>query len=170
MKPRVYVIILVLIIPIQATLLNPLSLGGIKPDLPLAILYIIGLLTGPAEASIAGIAIGLIQDVGSASFFGFSGLSRGLVGLGVGLLGSKALEISSPVIVLFLAAFSLAEGVFVSLFLQTTYGDVPFFTLVAGRLLPQTIYTTVLCFFLLRLVSKREVLLLIKRRDIQKEI
>jgi hypothetical protein len=56
MKPRIYFIILLLIIPVQASLLSPLSLAGIKPDLALAVLYIIGLLTSPGEAALAGSA------------------------------------------------------------------------------------------------------------------
>lgn len=170
MKPYVYFIILVLIIPFQASLLSPLSIVGIKPDLALAVLYIIGLLTGPIEAALAGMGIGLLQDIGSASLFGFSGLTRGLVGLGAGLLGSRVLDISNPMIVLFLGIFSLGEGLLISLFLQTTYGDVPFFTMIAGRLVPQAIYTSALCFLLLRLASQRNILRLLKRRDIQKEL
>ncbi len=170
MKPYVYAFILVLIIPFQSTLLNPLSIFGIKPDLSLAILFIIGLLTGPVEAALVGISIGLVQDIGSASLLGFSGLTRGLVGLGSGLLGSRVLDISNPVIVLFLTIFSLVEGILISLFLQTTYGEVPFFTMIAGRLVPQAIYTSVLCFFLLRFVNRRDILHLLKRRDIQKEL
>jgi len=170
MKPYVYALILMLIIPFQSTLLNSISIFGIKPDLALSVLFIIGLLTGPVEAALAGISIGLVQDIGSASLFGFSGLTRGLVGLGAGLLGTRVLDITNPVIVLFLAIFSLVEGIFISLFLQATYGAVPFFTIIAGRLVPQAIYTSALCFFLLRLANRRDILRLLKRRDIQKEI
>ncbi len=170
MKPYVYTLILVLIIPFQSTLLNPLSVYGIKPDLALAVLFIIGLLTGPVEAALAGMSIGLIQDIGSASLLGFSGLTRGLVGLGAGLLGSRVLDISNPVIVLFLAVFSLIEGLLISVFLQATYGAVPFVTMVTGRLIPQAIYTSLLCVLLLRFANKRNVLRLLKRRDIQKEL
>ncbi|HUI45568.1 MAG TPA: hypothetical protein VL122_06250 [Nitrospirota bacterium] len=170
MKPYVYAFILMLIIPFQSTLLDPLSVFGIKPDLALAVLFIIGLLTGPVEAALAGISIGLVQDIGSASLFGFSGLTRGLVGLGAGLLGSRVLDISNPVIVLFLTVFSLLEGIVISIFLQAIYGEVPFFTMIAGRLVPQAIYTSVLCFLLLRLANRRDILRLLKRRDILKEL
>ncbi len=170
MKPYVYVLILLLIIPFQSTLLNPISVFGIKPDLALALLFIIGLFTGPVEAALAGIGIGLVQDIGSVSLFGFSGFTRGLVGLGAGLLGSRVLDISNPVIVLFLAVFSLIEGVFISIFLQATYGAVPFVTLLTGRLVPQAIYTSILCFLLLHLALKRDFRHLLKRRDIQKEL
>jgi len=170
MKSYVYAVILVLIIPFQSTLLSPLSIFGIKPDLSLALLFIIGLLTGPVEAALVGISIGLVLDIGSASLLGFSGLTRGLVGFGAGLLGSRVLDIFNPVLVLFLTIFSLAEGIFISLFLQATYGEVPFFTMIVGRLVPQAIYTSVLCFFLLRFANRRDILHLLKRRNIQKEL
>jgi len=169
MKPRVYLGILLLILPFQASLLNPLSLAGIKPDLALVVVFIIGLLTGPAEAALAGMGIGLVQDIGSASLLGFSGLTRGLVGLAAGQLGIKVLDIGSPTIVLFLAAISLAEGVLISLFLQVTYGALPFFSMIAGRLLPQALVSGILGLVVLRLINRKDVLAMLIRRNVQKE-
>ncbi len=170
MKPRVYVIIFLLIIPFQASLFNQLPFGVIRPDVGMAILFIIGLLTSPVESALAGMGMGLLQDINSASLIGFSGLTRGLVGLAAGLLGSKVLDISSPAVVVFLAAFSLAEGVLISLFLQVTYGAVPFFSILTGRLLPQAFSTGMLGLLLLHLVGKKGVLPALKRRHLQKEI
>ena len=169
MKPRVYLAIFVLIIPLQASLLDPLSIGGIKPDLALTVLYLIGLLTSPLEATLAGVSIGLVQDIGSASLIGFTGMTRGLEGLAAGLLGSRVLDISSPAIILVLAVFSLAEGLFITAFLQVTYGDVPFLGIMGSRVLPQALYTSLLGFFLLRLVTRKDVLPALMRRDFQKE-
>jgi rod shape-determining protein MreD len=170
MKPRVYVVLLLLIVPFQASLLDIISLGGIKPDLSLAVLFVIGLLTTPAEAAIAGMGIGLLQDIASASLIGFSGLTRGLVGLAAGLLGKRVIDSSSPAVVPFLALFSLAEGVLISSFLQVTEGAVPFISMIAGRLLPQAIYTSLLGLLVLRLVNRKNVLPLLRRRDLQKEL
>lgn len=170
MKPRVYGVVLLLIIPFQATLLGPLSLGEVKPDLALAVLFVIGLLTGPIEATLAGVGIGLIQDIGSASLIGFSGFTRGLAGLAAGLLGTRVLDIGSPAIALFLALFSFAEGVLIALFLQVTAGDVPFLSLMASRFLPQALYTSILGLVILRLINKRHILTMLKRRDLQKEL
>jgi rod shape-determining protein MreD len=170
MKPRVYLGILLLIIPFQASLLNPLSLAGIKPDFALVVVFIIGLLTGPAEAAMAGMGVGLVQDIGSASLLGFSGFTRGLVGLAAGLLGAKVLDIGSPTIVLFLAAVSLAEGILISLFLQVTYGAVPFFSMISGRLLPQAVSTAVLGLVVLQLINRKDVLAMLIRRNLQKEL
>ncbi len=170
MKPLVYFTILLLIIPVQAGLFEPLSLGGIKPDLALALLYIIGLLTGPREAALAGMAIGLVQDIGTASFIGFSGLTRGLIGLSAGLLGRRVLDLTSPSNSIFLAAFSLLEGISIALLLQMFYGSVPFFSLIAGRILPQALYTGVLGAVLLRLIGSKNVLSALMRRTVQREL
>jgi rod shape-determining protein MreD len=170
MKPWVYLMLLLLIIPLQASLLTPLSVGGVKPDLALALLFVIGLVTGPVEGAFAGMAIGLIQDIGSASLLGFTGLSRGMIGLLAGLFGRRVLDIESPAIVLFLVVFSMAEGIYISLFLQTTSGAVPFFSLIAGRIVPQALYTGLFGLLMLHLLKKKKVLTVLKRRDIQKEL
>jgi rod shape-determining protein MreD len=170
MKPLVYFTILLLIIPVQAGLFEPLSLGGIKPDLALALLYIIGLLTGPREAALAGMAIGLVQDIGAASFIGFSGFTRGLIGLSAGLLGRRVLDLTSPSNSIFLAAFSLLEGTCMALVLQLFYGSVPFFSLLAGRILPQALYTGVLGAVLLKLLGGKNVLSALMRRTVQREL
>ena len=170
MKGRVYVVLLVLLLPLQAGLLAMLSIRGITPDLGLTALFIIGLLTGPAEATVAGIGIGLLQDIGSASFLGFTGLTRGLVGLGAGLIGTRVLDRSNPFIVLVLVLFSVIEGILISFFLQVTYGEVPFFALLFSRFIPQAVYTGLLCLILLRVVNHRGVLPMLKRQEIGKEI
>lgn len=169
MKPRVYVMLLILIIPLQASLLGPLSLGGIKPDLGLAALYCIGLLTGPGEAALAGMALGLIQDLGSAGLIGFTGLTRGLIGLLAGVLGRRVLDLASPSNIVFIAGFGVAEGIFIALFLQAFRGDVPFFGMLFTHMLPAALYTGVLGYLLLRLVTRKGVLAALRRRSLQKE-
>jgi rod shape-determining protein MreD len=169
MKPRVYLMMLLLIIPAQASLFSPLSLAGIKPDLPLALIYIIGLLTGPTEASLAGMGIGLVQDIGSASLVGMNGFTRGLIGLGAGFLGRRVLDIASPSNVIFLAAFSLMEGIVISMFMQIFYGSVPFFSMFFTRMVPQALYTGLLGTLMLRFISNKNVATQLMRRSLQKE-
>ena len=170
MKSHFYLIVLLLLIPFQASLLDPLSLGGIKPDLALALLYIVGLLTSPAEAMIAGMGVGLLQDIGSASLIGLTGLTRGLVGLSAGLLGKQVLDIRSPTNSIFLALFSLLEGICITLFMQVYYGSVPFFSILTGRLLPQAIYTGILGVVLLQLMNRKDVIAVLRRGTVQKEL
>ena len=167
MKPRYYAAILLLILPVQASLLSPLSLGGVRPDLALALLFVIGLLTGPLEAALAGMALGLLQDISAASMIGLTGFTRGLVGLGAGLLGRRMFDRTSPSTVLFLTGFSLAEGMFIAILLQLFYGSVPFWNLLFTRMVPQALYTGLLGYFLLQPLRNRKLVLALKRRVIQ---
>lgn len=169
MKPRVYVVLLVLLLPLQASLFSPLSIAGITPDLGLAVLYAIGLLTGPMEAALAGIALGLMQDIGSASFLGYTALSRGLVGLLMGIFGRQVLDISSPSNTLFLAAFVIGEGIFHALFIEVLHGSVPFFRLLVFYLIPQAIATGVLGMLLFKMINSRRTLEALTRRSLRRE-
>jgi hypothetical protein len=50
------------------------------------------------------------------------------------------------------------------------YGSIPFFSLMAGRILPQALYTGVLGAVLLKLVVRKDVLTVLVRWDVQKEL
>ncbi|MEK6743085.1 MAG: hypothetical protein AABZ15_05730 [Nitrospirota bacterium] len=169
MKPRAYLIIFLLLIPLQASLFGPLPLGAAVPDLGLAVLYCVGLLTGPIEGALAGIAIGLLQDVGSASLLGFSGFTRGLAGLVTGLLGRRVLDIQSPSNIIFLFVISLADSLFSALFLEITYGSVPVVGLFFGRAILRAATTALTGYAILRLITGKHVLSWIRRRELQKE-
>jgi len=170
MKPRMYLIVLLLLLPLQASLFGPLLLGGIAPDLGLAVLYCIGLLAGPVEAALAGVFIGLIQDVGSANLIGFSGLTRGVVGLFAGVLGKRVLDIQSPSNIVILFVFCLAESLLSALFLEITYGSVPLVGLFFGRMVPRAITTAVVGYAILRLITGKNSLAWMRRRELQKEL
>jgi rod shape-determining protein MreD len=170
MKPVVYLIILLLLVPVQASLFAPLTRIGLRPDLGLAVLYAISLITGPVEGALAGIAIGLVLDFSSASFIGLSGLSLGILGLFAGLLGKRVLDISSPSNIVFLAGFSIAQSLMVIVFLETAYGSVPVWSLIFRRMLPGAAATAVAGYFLLRFATRRDVLRLVLRRELRKEL
>lgn len=155
MKPLVYLVALLFLIPFQGSVLDLVPLGGIKPDAALALLYCIGLLAGPIEGAFAGMAVGLLQDIGSASLLGFSGFSRGLIGLGAGMLGRHVLDIASPSNIFFIVAFSAAEFVLTAVVLGVFYGALPFFGLFFSRMLPSAMLTGVLGYFMLRLISRK---------------
>ncbi|MDA8099781.1 MAG: rod shape-determining protein MreD [Nitrospiraceae bacterium] len=170
MKPRAYVVIFLLLLPLQAAVLSPLARIGIRPDLALALAYLIGLLTGPVEGAIAGMGIGLLQDIGSASLIGFSGITHGAVGYLAGFLGQRVLDIQSPSNVIFLALFCLAQSLLAALFLDLTYGSFPLFRQFFIRMVPQALFTAIAGHLILRYATRRTVLPLIRRRELQKEM
>ncbi len=169
MKPVAYALIFLLLLPIQASLLAPLARIGLAPDLGMAVLFVIGLLTTPVEAAFAGVAIGLLQDAGSASLFGLSGLTLGIVGLVTGLLGQRMLDIQSSSNVVFLAAFSLTGSLLTVLFLDVLYGGFPVLGPFFVRMVPRAAATALAGLFILRFATRRSVLPMIRRRELQKE-
>lgn len=169
MKPRVYVILLLVIVPVQASILSSVSLRGVTPDAALAALYCIGLLTGPLEAAIAGMALGLLQDISSTSLIGFTGLLRGLIGLAAGFLGRHVLDISSLSNVLFITIFALAESATIALSLQVIQGSTPFFGTFFSHMVPGALLTGMFGYLVLQLVSRKGVLSALRRRAFLKE-
>ena len=164
-----YLVFFLLLVPVQASLLAPLSRFGLAPDLGMAVLYFIGLLAGPIEGALAGVAVGLLLDIASAGLIGFSGITRGIVGLAAGYMGSRILDPQSPSNMLFLAFFSLAEALVTMIYLDTTYGSFPILSLFFGRMLPRAVVTALAGYWLLRLIMRRNVLGMIRRRELQKE-
>jgi len=169
MKPRVYIILFLLVIPVQASLLNPLSLFGIRPDIILVLLYVIGLLTGPVEGALAGMGLGLLQDISSASPLGFDALTRGLFGLSAGFLGQQVLDIASPANIIFLSAFCLLEGIVVSIFMQALYGSGPYLSMLFTSTLPRAVYTGLLGTVVLQFIQDKDLSSMLLRRSLQKE-
>jgi rod shape-determining protein MreD len=170
MKPRVYFLVFLLLIPVQASLLAPLVRIGLRPDLGLILVSMIGLLTGPGEAALAGIGIGLLLDLGSASLIGFSGLIYGIMGLCAGLLGQRVLDMQSRSNVLFLAAMSMFQSLLAAFFLEMTYGSFPLLSHFFRRMVPQAVVTAAAGLFILRYATRREILVWIRRRELQREL
>lgn len=152
MKFWVYVLILIIILPLQSSILRPLAIFGFLPDIILVTVYIVGLLRGPREAVFLGMALGLLQDIHSGGLLGLTGFSRGIMGLLAGLLGRHVLNVASMSNLIFITGFSLIEGILISIFIRIFYGDLSFFTFLFNKLLPSAAYTGVIGAVLIRLL------------------
>lgn len=87
MKALLYVGLALGLIPVQSTVLDHLSLAGVRPDLCLIAASLIGFFGGVADGVLMGALLGFEQDLFSAgeAWVGFitkagSGLAGGLVG------------------------------------------------------------------------------------------
>ncbi len=74
---------------LQATLSTRFAVVGVSPDLPLVWGLCVGLLGGPRAGALAGFGAGLIEGALRQAEIGALSLSRGLGGLGAGLLATK---------------------------------------------------------------------------------
>ncbi len=69
---------------LQTTFIPFLSVGGFLPDLFVIWVVYVALRRGQMEATIAGFAVGLLQDAVSIQFFGLAALSKTVCGFTAG--------------------------------------------------------------------------------------
>ena len=93
MKRISYIFILLLLIPVQTTVLDRLSIHGIKPDLGLIVVYLIGFQRGTREGVVMGVLIGLLMDSFSGGVWGMNLLTKPIIGGWAGLLGRTVLNV-----------------------------------------------------------------------------
>jgi len=74
---------------IQTSLLAPLSVGGIRPDLVLVVVVAFALHYGPLEGLLLGLAVGFAVDVYGGRLIGMGGLSKLVSGAVAGVMGEK---------------------------------------------------------------------------------
>jgi rod shape-determining protein MreD len=75
---------------VQTTLLQFLTVAGVKPDLVLVIVIYLGLIEGPNLGCLSGFSLGLFEDAYSGiSLGGVNALSKTIVGFLSGLLGKR---------------------------------------------------------------------------------
>lgn len=110
MKLFLYLILVLLLVPVQATLLPHLSVWNIKPDLGLVAAAFVGLFAGEMEGLLVGLAIGWVLNLFSAGELWLSLLMNGGVGLVAGFLGRQVSQVTSISVGLGLLAASLASG------------------------------------------------------------
>lgn len=85
MKYAWYIGLFLLVVPVQTTVLEAASVGGIRPDLCLVTAVLVGLTVGPLEGLLMGLGLGFVQDLFSAGPFGLNLLIKGVSGCLAGL-------------------------------------------------------------------------------------
>jgi hypothetical protein len=110
MKFLFYVILVLLLVPLQTTLLPHLSVWNIKPDLGLVAAALVGLFAGELEGLLVGLAIGWVLSLFSAGELWLSLLTNGGVGLLAGFLGRQVSQVTSISLGVGLLLVSLANG------------------------------------------------------------
>ncbi|RPH81397.1 MAG: hypothetical protein EHM80_02480 [Nitrospiraceae bacterium] len=110
MKFLFYLILILLLVPVQTTLLPHLSVWDIKPDLGLVAAALIGLFTGELEGLLVGLTIGWILNLFSAGELWLSLLTNGGVGLLAGFLGRQVSQVTAFSLGGVLVLVSLVSG------------------------------------------------------------
>jgi hypothetical protein len=80
-----------LVVPLQMEVAGVIAIGGIRPDLPGAVVYGIGLLGGPWTGGVAGLVVGLLADRFSGGLVGPQLAAKICIGVVGGVLGRRLL-------------------------------------------------------------------------------
>ena len=94
MKFLFYFVLVLLLVPMQTTLLPHLTVWNIKPDLGLVAAALIGLFAGELEGFLVGLTIGWVLNLFSAGELWLSLLTNGGVGLLAGFLGRQVSQVT----------------------------------------------------------------------------
>ncbi|MBX3326681.1 MAG: hypothetical protein KF682_12350 [Nitrospira sp.] len=110
MKTFIYGAIIVGVVPVQSVLLPHLTLWGVKPDLGLVAVCLIGLISGELDGLLVGVAIGWALSLFSAQDVITGAMLKGGLGFIAGLAGRQMVYLSPLVLVVGLLAISCLVG------------------------------------------------------------
>ena len=102
--------LVLLLVPVQTTLLPHVAIWDIKPDLGLVAAALIGVLAGELEGLIVGLAVGWVLNLYSAGDLWLNLVTTAGAGLFAGLLARQVAEITPTIFSVGLLLLSLAGG------------------------------------------------------------
>lgn len=114
MKASVYSVLLLCLVPVQSVLLSHVGLWGVKPDLGVIVVCLVGLLTGELEGLLVGLAVGWVMSLFSAETLISSMITKGAVGYAAGLAGRQVVYLTPAVVAIGLLIISSMAGLFAS--------------------------------------------------------
>jgi rod shape-determining protein MreD len=144
--------VLLVVLVLQATLLYRVEIAGIRPDLLVAFVVYIAWMRGPVAGTLAGFAVGLLQDLDAAGPLGLNAFSKSLVAFLVAKAGFRVHRSNLGVRFAFFFLAMLAHDIVY--FAVATGGKLgTFLTQMLTLALPSALYTTVIVLLLLAIVE-----------------
>ena len=137
---RSYLVFLLLLIPVQTTLVEQFSFAGIKPDLGLVLVYFIGIRMGAAHGLVMGVVVGILVDLFSGGVLGANMITKPIVGWVSGSLSRTVIDIHILVSVALLFSLSMLTGLLTYAYLELFLGGASLLTSIRAIILPQALY------------------------------
>lgn len=142
----------------QAVLLGPFSLGGIRPDLFLLLVFLISQRVSPEAATLLGFLVGLFQDALSGSPLGLRAFTDSLMGFLAARL-SHDMYTDKPLALFWLLLGGTAAAGGITLALLTFFlGPPPLFPVLFWVIAPEALYTAAVGLLIVWLPQLRAVL------------
>jgi rod shape-determining protein MreD len=154
MKFLLYGGLVLLLVPVQTTLLPHVAVWGIKPDLGLVVAAVVGLVAGELEGLLVGLAIGWVLNLYSAGDLWLSLVTTAGAGLFAGLLGRQVAQVTPTILAIGLLFLSMAGGLVAVLSMKnSTLSDA--WWMVQSVVVPQACFDAVLGAGLLWVLGQR---------------
>lgn len=154
MKFLLYGGLVLLLVPVQTTLLPHVAVWGIKPDLGLVVAAVVGLVAGELEGLLVGLAIGWVLNLYSAGDLWLSLVTTAGAGLFAGLLGRQVAQVTPTILAIGLLFLSMAGGLIAVLSMKNaTLSDT--WWMVQSVVVPQACFDAVLGAGLLWVLGQR---------------
>jgi len=125
----------------QTILLPPLSLGGIRPDLFLVLLFLVSRRLSPEAATGTGFLIGLCQDALSGAPLGLHAFSDSLLGFLTARLGHDIHTEKPLALFLILAGGTVTARAIALALLAFFFGPQPLLPILVRGIAPEALYT-----------------------------
>jgi rod shape-determining protein MreD len=140
MRLALYLGLVLGVVPAQATLLGYVSFTGVRPDLCLVAVCLVGFVTGELEGLLIGMALGFVQDLFSAGDLWLNVMTKGAIGLLAGLAGKQVTNATPMTLLVSLVGLSALSG-FIFLFsVRAGDGLVEHLLTMQSVLVPETIF------------------------------
>lgn len=110
MKALWYAILIAGLVSIQSVLLPHVSVWGVKPDIGLIAVCLVGLFGGELEGLLVGLVLGWVMSLFSGEDLTYSMVTKGGVGYAAGLAGRQVAHITPVVLVMGLLVTSCLAG------------------------------------------------------------
>lgn len=139
MKVVSYVVLALVIVPLQSTLWHAASIDGVRPDLGLIAACLVGFLGGELNGLLLGCLLGFSQDIFSAGELWLNLATKGGAGLLAGLLERQVANLTPMVVFVAVLIVSASSGAIVIAAMKLKALDDMWFA--AGRILvPQAVF------------------------------
>jgi rod shape-determining protein MreD len=139
-----YLIIALLLVPLQTTWSSAVSLHAVRPNLVLLFVYFTGYYAGELKGLTAGLAMGFVMDLFSGGPPGLSLSTEAAAGLLSGLLGRFFLNTTGALTMGMVLLLSIVYGIMVFSFHEWVLGGILFVDAFRWTILPEALYNTLI--------------------------
>jgi rod shape-determining protein MreD len=151
---------------LQSTVLNFVSIAGIKPDITLMVVIFLGFRKGSNAGQISGFFAGLFEDFMSLTPPGFNALIKAIIGYCYGLLLGGFIIDAVVIPIVFLAIGTLIKGILSWLFVlifSLSQDGVSIFSI---KFLIELLYTSLTAPFVFALLKLIKIMRVVEKEKV----